>query len=1705
MANVIKKSTNRWTKGLVMDFSPENTSNEVLTHALNATLLTFNGNELSLQSDMGNARVETAYLPEGYIPVGTCEYGGIIYIVSYNPLEDKSQIGCFPSPERNVSSDELGKMVESIKNADFVYDGDIINSSKLVILKDNPLNPGDKFIVTANKEIYEQSLADLYTFDGKNFNINENPIIALNLVSISDSGKITYLNSDIIKYDQNIGDTKYKYHILGSNKQDTLITKEDIDSYRNVVSSGYSVFKQKTSGKLAILAELIMVDSCSVTHKIIPDDNKKDWYNLVLHIETSSENAKQKYGIIPQLSCYYLEKSQGYIPYSGNSVVASEILVEQGKRRLRTLFDKNQNTKVFTDTALKDVYDVSTLLDIYKDKTFASAGFEFNFPSPNTYHVEKLMTFGNDGYTRLLKKHVMSSGSLGSLYPEFNSISNDFYIYKTESESFIAITIEELKEKDDLQIIFVYPEEPFTTEFIENYDEDIEISKVELSTIVEKEIVCAIKIADYLNNDRVDNVRVYEDLKLATFKINKDIPLLMEYKYTLVPCMNYGKLNHLAVSNSINFQNLFDFKKSKFTEWRYRVDGNQVRLTFGTEIYDTNTQHGEVVGIVLEFYDHLGFAGSLIIKDRQSYSGTFTKVLTLNSLNALSNKKLVPGSIQDQYSLESKYARNITIAPKDDKTGQMGNTPVYWNSSTGWTTDEAGLSPVESDCGILYPNIVYGVKPYLLQKGDDDTKYRITGKEQMFLFTSPLLNEYYYDKKNFNLIEDPQLQLVMTYKITDESSITDITSAENVGDENMTKLNEYTSGTFSETQLQTKKYLQYDGVSKLQVEVGLKQDYDQLGFSYNPDINQKFGCTLYLSDDAGSGVLDVKSNNSNYTDPSEILGYSPESNISNKIGFGTSTMTAYKANYTCRDIYNFGFMNIKGNDVINIYYSFNVCHDINIKDIQKTFVPATTVCALYHKQDDGTYNYKDFGINFYKDSSDNEYYYSNAIFYNSGTNEEVEFGLCKLVSPNGDIMTQCQKVMEEYYDASKKSVSTQPNTGAPLKSLSSKLSKLAFISPYACGFSNDSGVNVCIGDDQYPGSNQYLNYSLWITPDFESNDIVDMVPTRYLYNNPRYLTCLNTKVMVDQQGEFVVTMEHNYDKGVPMNTFIISRNKDNWDDDSKAGRYTDSNKTAKEFIGLTAPELGSFNKTMLKTMKQVYAYNPDYDKLGVNQGQVFIKNTQCKFTSNLLSKDSQFIEPIDFNEYINFCGVQVSTYLENMEKYSGNEIIVKYIETQEGGSEISKWIPQINFNPDLTYCGTKTMPALLTTLTYNIPEPKTIYDELTFNVSPDEIIVRKENGDIKRIKGELNKKALYTYKEDSNQLIQLDVSNYRIDRDGYINLTDKILVHENTDNRYQWTQFTCTGKENKSVVITPSIETQYNYIHGNNNKLVCVESDKKTNKIQFNVDPDENIEALITLKISSIHIDKIGINDDYPETTTQYVNIFRMRDQEFSSMVSLITNASGTMKCVGGSYTSMDEKIITPDISNAVFNNHELINDYDDKSEFTYTKKTNSIKLQIKSNEPLEFSCGKCSDQQGILILIEIENIQLRYTTDCNYGEESIVNITNPINDYYNTPSILNDYKYSVYYDDKVLIGTSITLNDLYYEPNINGHRLFANPKYIKYRTYPRGKVYYRQLKPNDDGTHPSWSNDTDGYNTLYLHTGPCFLPEPLHQEYWES
>jgi hypothetical protein len=138
--------------------------------------------------------------------------------------------------------------------------------------------------------------------------------------------------------------------------------------------------------------------------------------------------------------------------------------------------------------------------------------------------------------------------------------------------------------------------------------------------------------------------------------------------------MDYGRLDWLAVSNTIDFSNLHNFDLSNFNTWKYRIDGNQLRLTFGADIYDTfideNSDKSKVDALVLEFYDLWGFAGSIEISNKKSYSGLFTKLISLNTLGALSTKKItgteVDGEIIGVYSDE--YHRNLGIVklpPKD--------------------------------------------------------------------------------------------------------------------------------------------------------------------------------------------------------------------------------------------------------------------------------------------------------------------------------------------------------------------------------------------------------------------------------------------------------------------------------------------------------------------------------------------------------------------------------------------------------------------------------------------------------------------------------------------------------------------------------------------------------------------------------------------------------------------------------------------------------------------------------------------------------------------------------------------------------------------------------------------------------------------------------------------------------------------------------
>ena len=242
---------NSFAEGLVSDLNELNTPNKVMTDALNATLITFNGNEFSLQNDMGNAKVGTAYLPQGYVPVGMKEHGGIIYVASHNPETGRGQIGCFPSPQELWSDedDEIAKieinftkLLESITpestnshtylqvNNEFYRENIFLDSNTK---EPRIFHPGDKFIITC------ENLNDIKE-------LLSNGVLTLKLASVGTDGVLNYIDNSKL----NIYDNGTFIHTEGTEVKELLKTNKCVQ-----------VFPGTSSGKLMLIVEYNVYDT----------------------------------------------------------------------------------------------------------------------------------------------------------------------------------------------------------------------------------------------------------------------------------------------------------------------------------------------------------------------------------------------------------------------------------------------------------------------------------------------------------------------------------------------------------------------------------------------------------------------------------------------------------------------------------------------------------------------------------------------------------------------------------------------------------------------------------------------------------------------------------------------------------------------------------------------------------------------------------------------------------------------------------------------------------------------------------------------------------------------------------------------------------------------------------------------------------------------------------------------------------------------------------------------------------------------------------------------------------------------------------------------------------------------------------------------------------------------------------------------------
>ena len=332
------QTVNTFEDGIIMDLEPLKVPKSSLTNALNATLLTFNDNENSLQCDMGNGRVETAYLPSGYVPIGTTSLGGIIYIVSYNPIDKKCQIGSFPSPERNITSNKLGESELSLYNELFVNNnGDIIRTLYKGLLCNFTLNPGDKFLVQGSHDKNKDEYEHISYYDSGESDITKG-WLTLELATLDSNGRLIYLK-DLNKYDHPSNGRQYILKVKEDNSTNT--PTQNVDDYRNIIGADYNIFNTKISGQLYLVAQLNVPDSFNVTYNII---NKETYNGIDYYVtEIICTILPSDYTIPIEIEEFQSENQK---PYDESNIKGYKVVKDNNKIKITKIIPANKITSI---------------------------------------------------------------------------------------------------------------------------------------------------------------------------------------------------------------------------------------------------------------------------------------------------------------------------------------------------------------------------------------------------------------------------------------------------------------------------------------------------------------------------------------------------------------------------------------------------------------------------------------------------------------------------------------------------------------------------------------------------------------------------------------------------------------------------------------------------------------------------------------------------------------------------------------------------------------------------------------------------------------------------------------------------------------------------------------------------------------------------------------------------------------------------------------------------------------------------------------------------------------------------------------------------------------------------------------------------------------------------------------------------------------
>lgn len=283
---------------------------------------------------------------------------------------------------------------------------------------------------------------------------------------------------------------------------------------------------------------------------------------------------------------------------------------------------------------------------------------------------------------------------------------------------------------------------------------------------------------DFSNDDRIVQVLNYSVVKEGfSIYVPQNINLGgWILQYTVTPCMPYGKLDSLAVTNTIDFSKI---GKPEFTinEYKYYVSGDVCTMKLDTDIFTTNGER--VTGIKLSFsdvykekildYDITGLA---------SYTGTHTISIPLDgSLNQYMKSNPEYHNAFLTSKIEGLTTNDIVkyrLKPEGD------DLAIYYNQCESETVESMPEDTyydnvLDNKTGVVYKyrdtnqplgllkSWLYKVTITPIVTDVNNVKIDKTGwKTTRYLYTSEVMNDYYFDDsvKDYKT-QSPTLQFAM--------------------------------------------------------------------------------------------------------------------------------------------------------------------------------------------------------------------------------------------------------------------------------------------------------------------------------------------------------------------------------------------------------------------------------------------------------------------------------------------------------------------------------------------------------------------------------------------------------------------------------------------------------------------------------------------------------------------------------------------------------------------------------------------------------------------------------------------------------------------------------------------------------------------------------------------------------------------------------